>query len=53
MCWDRWEAHPEDTVGICPECNGDVDADGGTTEASYHYSPACGTCGYASCDGSC
>lgn len=53
MCCDGHGPYPEDTVGECPECGGDVDADGQSTEASCNYSPACKTCGWAPCDGSC
>lgn len=53
MCCDGWEARPEDTVGECPLCGGDVDADGDTTEAGCFYSPSCPQCGAAPCDGSC
>ena len=53
MCCDYSEANPEDTVGECPECGGDIDKDGDTTEECCRYSPECKTCGCASCDGSC
>lgn len=53
MCCDGYDARPEDTVGECPLCGGDVDADGDTTEAGCNYSPRCSQCGYSPCDGSC
>lgn len=53
MCCDEYEAHPEDTVGECSECGGDVDVDGETTEAGCRYSPSCPACGWSPCDGSC
>jgi hypothetical protein len=53
MCCDGNDASPSNTVGTCPTCGGDVDADGYTTEESCNYSPRCETCGAAPCDGSC
>ncbi len=53
MCCDGFPGRPEDTVGTCPECGGDVDADGDTTEGGCNYSTSCKTCGSAPCDGSC
>ena len=41
-------------VGVCPECGGNVDVDGTTTEVCCGYSPIiCRTCGDAPCDQSC
>ena len=53
MCCDGWEAYPEDTVGECPACGGEVDFDGHTTEEGCNYSPSCEVCGCAPCNGSC
>lgn len=53
MCCDSYDANPDDTIGQCPECEGDVDVDGYTTEEGCKYSPACKTCGYSPCDQSC
>ena len=53
MCCDYFEADPDSTAGQCPECGGDVDSDGSTTEEYCRYSPKCKTCGYAPCDQSC
>lgn len=53
MCADGHDACPEDTVGECPACGGEVDSDGYSTEASCNYSPGCNVCGWAPCDGSC
>lgn len=54
MCCDGWEAEPEKKAGVCPECDGDIDADGDSVEAGCSYSPpACHTCGWRPCDGSC
>lgn len=53
-CCDPIDARPEDTVGECPDCGGDVDIDGDTTEEACSYSPIdCDLCGSASCDESC
>jgi len=53
MCCEGWSARPEDTVGECKACGGNIDSDGDTTEAGCYYSPRCEVCGYAPCDGSC
>lgn len=54
MCADGSQSCPEDTVGYCPECDGEVDAEGYTTEECCNYAQwACPVCGNAPCDGSC
>lgn len=53
MCCDGSAGRPEDKVGQCPECEGDVDIDGNSVEACCFYSPRCGTCGWSPCDSSC
>ncbi len=53
MCCDSSDARPEDTIGTCPECDGDVDIDGDSTEQNCYYSSRCKTCGRAPCDQSC
>lgn len=53
MCCDPYDARPEDTVGQCPVCGGDVDSCGDTTEEGCRYSPCCKECGRSPCDGSC
>lgn len=53
-CCDGWDATPEDTVGECPVCEGEVDIDGESTEAGCAYSPVeCSTCNWKPCDQSC
>lgn len=53
MCCDSYDARPEDTVGQCEVCGGDVDIDGDTTEEGCNYSPKCPKCGWSPCDQSC
>lgn len=54
MCCDEYASFPEDTVGKCPECDGNVDKEGFSTESGCNYSPpACDTCKWCPCDGSC
>lgn len=51
MCCDGWDYG--EPVGICPECEADVDANGDAV-SGCHYSPViCPVCGDAPCDGSC
>jgi len=47
--------HDEAHKGQCPECGGDVDANGTTVEMDdCSYSPeTCHVCGYRHCDLSC
>ena len=53
-CCDPCTGSPEDTVGQCPNCDGDVDKDGQTTEETCFYSPIdCKTCMSQTCDQSC
>jgi len=53
-CCSSIKSCPEDTVGECPSCEGEVDIDGYTTEGGCTYSPvSCETCGYRGCDQSC
>lgn len=52
-CFDSY-TNDSPVEGVCPDCGGEVDADGDTTEARCHYSPViCKECGYAPCDDSC
>lgn len=52
-CCDSYPATPELTVGKCPDCEGDVDKDGITTEEGCNYSPRCPSCEGSPCDYSC
>ena len=53
-CCDINEADDKEVVGICPECEGDINQDGYTVEDSCGYSPVeCKTCGYQPCNQSC
>lgn len=55
-CCDPSGPYPEDTVGKCsnPDCGGDVDKDGESTEECCNYSPkVCKVCGWSPCDQSC
>lgn len=54
MCCEPIEARPEDTVDKCPDCEGDIDKDGDSTEQGCAYSPeVCKTCHWKPCDWSC
>lgn len=53
-CCSPIDAEPSLTVGVCPDCGGDVDKDGESTEEGCTYSPVeCDTCGWRPCDWSC
>lgn len=54
MCCEPMGPWPLETVGECPECDGNVDKDGDSTEENCFYSPTvCTLCGWKPCDQSC
>ena len=53
-CWAPWIVDDKEVVGVCPECEGDINKDGETVDAGCVYSPVeCETCGFQPCDLSC
>ena len=53
-CWAPWIVDDKEVVGVCPECEGDINKDGETVNAGCFYSPVeCKTCGFQPCDLSC
>lgn len=53
-CCDPYGPYHEDTVGTCPDCGGNTDKEGDSTEESCGYSPPmCRTCKWSPCDQSC
>lgn len=54
MCCEPIGPSPQDTVGHCPDCEGEIDREGYSTEECCGYSPeVCKTCGWSPCDQSC
>lgn len=52
MCCDPINADSP-VVGVCPDCGGDVDADGDSVDVCAWSPVICETCGCAPCDESC
>jgi hypothetical protein len=52
MCCDNRTDNPK-KAGVCPDCDGDVDADGDSLDICNYSPVVCETCGNAPCDGSC
>ena len=54
MCCDPTIVDDKKILGICPSCDGDVNADGQSIEDGCSYSPmVCDKCEYQPCDWSC
>ena len=53
-CCEPWIVDDKEAVGVCPQCEGDINKDGITVDAGCVYSPVeCETCGFQPCDLSC